>query len=69
VSVADDGPGIRDEVKEHLFESTIESGEGRGVALVKTLLNHYGGDVTVRDNDPRGTEVVVEFRRPPPRRL
>jgi signal transduction histidine kinase len=69
VSVADDGPGIRDEVKAHLFESTIESGEGRGVALVKTLLNHYGGDVTVRDNDPRGTEVVVEFRRPPPRRL
>ncbi|MFC7256280.1 ATP-binding protein [Haloplanus litoreus] len=65
--VADDGPGIRDEVKTHLFESAIESGEGRGIALVKTLMNHYGGDVDVRDNDPRGTEVVVEFRRPPPR--
>jgi len=65
--VADDGPGIRDEVKAHLFESAIESGEGRGIALVKTLMNHYGGDVAVRDNDPRGTEVVVEFRRPPRR--
>jgi signal transduction histidine kinase len=66
VHVADDGPGIRDEVKAHLFESAIESGEGRGIALVKTLMNHYGGDVTVRDNDPRGTEVIVRFRRPPP---
>jgi signal transduction histidine kinase len=67
VHIADDGPGIRDDVKAHLFESAIESGEGRGIALVKTLMNHYGGDVAVRDNDPRGTEVVVEFRRPPPR--
>jgi two-component system OmpR family sensor kinase len=66
VHVADDGPGIRDDVKEHLFDSAIESGEGRGIALVKTLMNHYGGDVSVSDNDPRGTDVVVEFRRPPP---
>jgi len=66
VRIADDGPGIRDDVKTHLFDSAIESGEGRGIALVKTLMNHYGGDVSVRDNDPRGTEVVVEFRRPPP---
>ncbi|WP_251343889.1 ATP-binding protein [Haloplanus halophilus] len=65
VIVADDGPGIRDEVKADLFESSIGSGEGRGIALVKTLMNHYGGDVAVRDNDPRGTEVIVEFRRPP----
>jgi len=66
VHVADDGPGIRDDVKEHLFDSAIESGEGRGIALVKTLMNHYGGDVSVSDNEPRGTDVVVEFRRPPP---
>ena len=66
VHVADDGPGIRDDVKAHLFGSAIESGEGRGIALVKTLMNHYGGDVSVRDNEPRGTEVIVEFRRPPP---
>lgn len=66
VHVVDDGPGIRDDVKEHLFDSAIESGEGRGIALVKTLMNHYGGTVSVHDNEPRGTEVVVEFRRPPP---
>jgi signal transduction histidine kinase len=66
VHVADDGPGIRDDVKENLFDSAIESGEGRGIALVKTLMSHYGGDVSVYDNEPRGTEVVVEFRRPLP---
>jgi len=64
VRIADDGPGIRDDVKDHLFDSAIESGEGRGIALVKTLMSHYGGDVSVSDNEPRGTEVVVEFRRP-----
>ena len=53
-------------MKHNLFDSAIESGDGRGIALVKTLMNHYGGDVSVRDNDPRGTEVVVELRRPPP---
>jgi signal transduction histidine kinase len=66
VHVADDGPGIRDEMKTNLFESGIESGEGRGIALVKTLMTHYGGDIDVRDNEPRGTEVIVDFRRPPP---
>jgi len=66
IYIADDGPGIRDDVKTHLFDSAIEPGEGRGIALVKTLMNHYGGDVSVRDNDPRGTEVIVEFRRPLP---
>ncbi|SDZ84777.1 Signal transduction histidine kinase [Haloplanus vescus] len=67
VHIVDDGPGMRDEVKATLFDSAIESGEGRGIALVKTVMNHYGGDVRARDNDPRGTEVVVEFRRPPSR--
>ena len=67
VHVVDDGPGIRDEVKANLFESAIESGEGRGIALVKTVMNHYSGDVSALDNDPRGTEVIVEFRRPPRR--
>ncbi|WP_435066451.1 ATP-binding protein [Haloplanus sp. C73] len=67
VRIADDGPGIRDDVKANLFDSAIESGEGRGIALVKTVMGHYGGDVSAYDNDPRGTEVVVEFRRPPGR--
>lgn len=68
VHVADDGPGIRDEVKTHLFDSPVESGEGRGIALVKTLMDHYGGELDVYDNEPRGTDVVVRFRRPRPGR-
>ncbi|WP_248897171.1 ATP-binding protein [Haloplanus halobius] len=66
VHIADDGPGVREPMKRRLFDSPIESGEGRGIALVKTLMNHYGGDIEARDNDPRGTDVVVRFRRPPP---
>ncbi|WP_338742123.1 ATP-binding protein [Haloplanus salilacus] len=64
VHVVDDGPGIRDEVKTNLFESSVESGEGRGIALVKTLMDHYGGELDVYDAEPRGTDVVVRFRRP-----
>jgi signal transduction histidine kinase len=68
VHVVDDGPGIRDEVKENLFESPVQSGEGRGIALVKTLMDHYGGDLVVEDGEPRGTDVAVRFRRPRPGR-
>ena len=64
VRIADDGPGIRDEVKTDLFESPVESGEGRGIALVKTLMDHYRGSLEVADNEPRGTVVVVRFQRP-----
>ncbi|WP_050033159.1 PAS domain-containing protein [Halorubrum halophilum] len=65
VSIADNGPGIEDKHKEQIFlegEKGLESGgTGIGLYLVKTLVDKYGGDVWVEDNEPTGSVFVVEL--------
>jgi two-component system nitrogen regulation sensor histidine kinase NtrY len=64
LSVADDGPGIRVEDREHLFEpyfSRKEGGTGLGLAIVSAIANDHGGIVEVRDNVPAGALFVMEF--------
>lgn len=65
VRIADDGPGIDPGRREAVFgkgEKGIESeGTGLGLYLVQSLIDHYGGDVWIEDNEPRGTIVVVEL--------
>jgi len=65
VRVADNGPGIPDDLKEQVFEQTetgLDSeGTGLGLYLVRTLIERYGGTVRVEDNDPRGAAFVVEL--------
>lgn len=65
VRVADDGPGIPDDQKPAVFgrgESGLESpGTGIGLYLVDTIVETYGGDVWVEDNDPRGAVVCVRL--------
>lgn len=65
VRVADNGPGIVSDRKQEVFgkgEKGIESeGTGLGLYLVQSLIDHYGGDVWIEDNEPRGTVVVVEL--------
>jgi PAS domain S-box-containing protein len=65
VAVADNGPGVPDERKEEIFgqgEKGLESsGTGIGLYLVRTLVERYGGDVRVEDNDPEGSVFVVRL--------
>ncbi|WP_136716285.1 sensor histidine kinase [Halorientalis salina] len=65
VEVADDGPGIPDDRKARIFgrgEMGLDSsGTGIGLYLVDTLVDRYGGTITVRDNDPRGSVFTVEL--------
>lgn len=66
VTVADDGSGIEPQVRERLFEQGVvgerSSGMGLGLYLVRTLVTDFGGEVSIRDNEPRGT--VFEVRLP-----
>lgn len=68
VRIADNGPGVSDEQKDEIFgkgEKGLESaGTGLGLYLVKSLVESYGGDVWVEDNDPAGAVFVVEFLTP-----
>ena len=52
VTVADDGPGIPDDMKERLFrrfkrEDAKATGHGLGLYLVKTIVEDFGGRVRV----------------------
>ncbi|MEF8871002.1 MAG: PAS domain S-box protein [Haloarculaceae archaeon] len=53
VSIADNGPGVPDDLKDEIFdkgEKGLESeGTGIGLYLVQTLVDSYGGDVWVED--------------------
>ncbi|MES3517295.1 MAG: PAS domain-containing sensor histidine kinase [Natronomonas sp.] len=67
VRVADNGPGIPDERKEDIFgkgNKGLESaGTGIGLYLVRSLVESYGGDIWVEDNEPSGAVFVVELQR------
>jgi len=67
VRVADNGPGVRDELKADIFgkgnKGLDSAGTGIGLYLVQTLLDGYGGSVHVEDNDPEGAVFVVELQR------
>ena len=62
LTVADNGPGIPDDLKESVFEPS-EDGSGGGLSLVYTLVTGYGGDVRVEDAEPRGTRFIVDLPR------
>jgi two-component system, NtrC family, nitrogen regulation sensor histidine kinase GlnL len=58
VSVRDNGPGIPDDIRPHLFEpfvSTKSTGTGLGLALVAKILGDHGGLIEV-DSRPGRTE-------------
>lgn len=65
VAVADDGPGIPESVRDRLFErgasGEASAGTGLGLYLVSSLVEQFGGDVSVSPNDPQGSVFVVEL--------
>lgn len=63
VSVADNGPGIADAQKPHVFEmfysgankiSDSRRSLGLGLALCKSIVAAHGGTISVADNKPQG---------------
>ena len=67
VAVADDGPGVPDELKRTVFDEGTQGidsdGTGLGLYLVKTLVDRYGGAVWVEDSESGGARFVVELPR------
>ena len=63
ISVSDDGPGIPDEAKEHLFDlfftagpggAGCQRGLGLGLNLCKSIVALHGGSLSVLDRKPKG---------------
>ncbi len=67
ISIADNGPGIPDDMKEKIFKlgekNQKSSGTGLGLFLVDTLTSNYNGDVWIEDNQPEGCIFEVELQK------
>lgn len=64
VTVADNGPGISDQAKPHIFDMFYSASNqiadsrrsmGLGLALCKSIVNAHGGEISVRDQLPHGS--------------
>ncbi|MUV89110.1 histidine kinase [Halapricum sp. CBA1109] len=67
VSIADDGTGIPEEIREDLFEmgkkGPDSDGTGLGLGFVRALTESYGGTVAVSDSEHGGAEFRVTLER------
>lgn len=71
ISIADNGPGIPDEIKPRIFDMFYTGSNkiadsrrslGLGLSLCKSIIHAHGGEITVMDNRPQGT--VFTFTLP-----
>ena len=68
VEVADDGPGMSEEVRSRLFEpffTTKEKGSGLGLAVVERIVEENRGRIEVDSRQGAGT--VCRLRLPQPK--
>jgi two-component system OmpR family sensor kinase len=65
VEIADDGPGIPESEREHLFERVIrdDANHGLGLALTDTLVKNYDGTVELAETGPDGATFCIELPR------
>jgi len=66
LEVADDGPGIDPDIREHLFEPFFTQrrqgrGSGLGLAVVYGIASGHGGDVNVKSAPGEGARFIVRL--------
>jgi signal transduction histidine kinase len=67
LAVTDDGPGIPPQWRERIFEPFVrldDSPRGAGIGLfaARHLARTMGGDLSVEEREPRGTQFVLRLR-------
>ncbi|HWD68153.1 MAG TPA: HAMP domain-containing sensor histidine kinase [Caulobacteraceae bacterium] len=66
IVVADNGPGLPERARTHLFQafagSAREGGSGLGLAIARELAQGHGGELSLIDTGPEGT--IFELRLP-----
>lgn len=70
IEISDTGIGIPKEAKERIFESfyTVNKGRskkhggiGLGLSIVKELIEKQNGNISLSDNEPKGTIFLISF--------
>jgi two-component system sensor histidine kinase PilS (NtrC family) len=71
IRVADTGLGMTAEESSHMFEpfyTRFEGGRGLGLAVVRQIIDGYGGRIEVRSEPGVGTEILFTLPYRSPRR-
>ncbi|HEY8670401.1 MAG TPA: HAMP domain-containing sensor histidine kinase [Terriglobales bacterium] len=70
ITIADNGRGIPDPIRNTLFDPFVsqgkENGTGLGLTVVQKIVQDHGGDVGVVQTSPEGTAFRVILPRPKP---
>ncbi|MFN2747036.1 MULTISPECIES: sensor histidine kinase [Bacillus] len=70
ITVADEGCGIPEGERDYIFDrfyridksrSRQTGGTGMGLAIVKEIVEHHGGEITVNGRHPKGSEFVISL--------
>jgi signal transduction histidine kinase len=67
ITVADDGPGLPEGVRERLFQPFVSfrsGGTGLGLAIARDLMRAHGGDLQLAATGPEGTSFVLHVQQP-----
>ena len=66
LAVQDDGPGMKQEILDRLFEPFLTrrpGGTGLGMAIVRRTVEVHGGKVGVQSRSGKGTRVEIRLPR------
>ena len=64
VTIADDGPGIPEEIIENVFDplfTTKPEGTGLGLSICLNVLQKLGGNISVKSEPGKGASFVIEL--------
>lgn len=68
ITVADKGCGIPEDEQDYIFErfyridksrSRQTGGTGMGLAIVKEIVEHHGGEIMVKNRHPKGSKFII----------
>ncbi len=65
IRIADDGPGIPEEMQNRIFNAfetlSKKKGSGLGLTIVKMIVDMHDGKVWVEENKPKGSVFVIQL--------
>lgn len=68
LQVADEGPGVKNEEREKIFEKYFRGnnrqikGTGLGLYLSRQIVHQHGGKIVLKNNDPQGSIFEMQFK-------
>lgn len=73
IAIADNGPGIPETIREHLFDAFVtygkRSGTGLGTAIAKSIIDAHGGQISFDSTSGQGTTFYIKLPKIKPEEL